>query len=101
MVNLDLTILLKRWIEVKTWRGSSSGVARAFPGGRLAHPEGQNEEENSKVWGKNDQNLRKKLGKWNSCPPGTVRLATTLGSSMPFHVCINKLQDRQAQWHMT
>ena len=24
----------------------SSGVARAFPGGRLAHPEGQNEEEN-------------------------------------------------------
>ena len=25
---------------------SCSGVARAFPGGRLAHPEGQNEEEN-------------------------------------------------------
>ena len=24
----------------------SSGVARAFPGGRLAHPEGQNDEEN-------------------------------------------------------
>ena len=24
----------------------SSGVARAFPGGRVAHPEGQNEEEN-------------------------------------------------------
>ena len=23
----------------------TSGVARAFPGGRLAHPEGQNEEE--------------------------------------------------------
>ena len=23
-----------------------SGVARAFPGGRLAHPEGQTEEEN-------------------------------------------------------
>ena len=23
-----------------------SGVSRAFPGGRLAHPEGQNEEEN-------------------------------------------------------
>ena len=23
-----------------------SGVARAFPGGRLTHPEGQNEEEN-------------------------------------------------------
>ena len=26
--------------------GAGSGVARAFPGGRLAHPEGQNEEEN-------------------------------------------------------
>ena len=25
----------------------SSGVARAFPGGRLAHPEGQNGEENN------------------------------------------------------
>ena len=23
-----------------------SGVARAFPGGRVAHPEGQNEDEN-------------------------------------------------------
>ena len=41
----------------------SSGVARAFSGGRLAHPEGQNEEEISKVWGKIrkiDQSLRKK-----------------------------------------
>ena len=55
-----------------------SGVARAFPGGRLAHPEGQNEEENKTVWGKIDRNLRKKWGKWNSCPPGTVRLATAL-----------------------
>ena len=25
----------------------ASGVAMAFPGGRLAHPEGQNEEENT------------------------------------------------------
>ena len=25
---------------------TDSGVARAFPGGRLAHPEDQNEEEN-------------------------------------------------------
>ena len=30
------------WISM----GLTSGVARAFPGGRLAHPEGQNEEEN-------------------------------------------------------
>ena len=29
-----------------------SGVARTFPGGRVAHPEGQNEEEN-------EQSLRK------------------------------------------
>ena len=33
------------------WRAAgdprlASGVARAFPGGRVAHPEGQNEEEN-------------------------------------------------------
>ena len=37
----------------------------------------------SKIWGqirKIDQNLRKKGGKWNSCPPGTVRLATALVS---------------------
>ena len=26
----------------------SSSVARAFPGGQVAHPEGQNEEENEK-----------------------------------------------------
>ena len=43
-----------------------SGVARAFSDGRLAHPEGQNEEENkqnlrenkknwSEIWGKNEE----------------------------------------------
>ena len=32
---------------------STSGVAKAFPSGRLAHPEGQNEEENKKKIGKN------------------------------------------------
>ena len=35
-----------------------SGVARAFPGGRLAQPEGQNEEENEK-------SLRKNKKKWS------------------------------------
>ena len=30
-----------------------SGVARDFPGGRLAHPEGQNEDENEKCLRKN------------------------------------------------
>ena len=43
----------------------------------LASVEGQNEEENKKIR-KIDQNLRKKSGKWNSCPPGTVKQATAL-----------------------
>ena len=34
-------------LEKPPW-GEISGVARAFPGGRLAHPESQNEEENEK-----------------------------------------------------
>ena len=45
----------------------------------------------SKVWGKIrkiDQNLRKKLGKWNSCPPGTVRLATALNVVQIFYCLI-------------
>ena len=37
----------------------SSGVARAFPGGRLAHPEGQNEEENEKSLRKSKKTLSK------------------------------------------
>ena len=44
----------------------SSGVARAFPGGRLAHPEGQNEEENKlslrknkKICSKFEEKMRK------------------------------------------
>ena len=43
-----------------------SVVARAFPGGRLAHPEGQNEEENEnslrkhkKTWSKFEEKIRK------------------------------------------
>ena len=35
---------------------ASSGVARAFSGGRLAHPEGQNEEENEQSLRKNKKN---------------------------------------------
>ena len=48
------------------WAPSSSGVARAFPGGQLAHPEGQNEEENEKslrisqkIWSKLEEKMRK------------------------------------------
>ena len=33
-------------------QGKTSGIARTFPGGRAAHPEDQNEEEN-------EENLRK------------------------------------------
>ena len=48
------------------WLGrqyKNSGVARAFPGGQLAHPEGQNEEENKsslrKNWSKFEEKMRK------------------------------------------
>ena len=34
----------------------SSGVARAFPGGRLAHPEGHNEDEKQEDLRKNKNN---------------------------------------------
>ena len=59
----------------------NSGVARVFPGGRVAHPDDQNEEENEEIWGK----IRDPTGKWGkieemflSCPPGSERLATAL-----------------------
>ena len=65
----------------------ASGVARAFPGGWVAHPESQNEEENEKSLRKNKKKWSKfgeKWGKWNSCPPGTVRLATALAVALLF-----------------
>ena len=71
--------------DLRPWKqksGQPSGVARAFPGGRVAQPESQNEEENEESLRKNKRKLSKfggKWGKWNSCPPGTVRLATALG----------------------
>ena len=77
-----------------------SSVARAFPGGRVAHPEGQIEEENEKILRKNESNLlniEEKWGKWKSCPPGTHvyflgtgRLATALPTRVGFLP--------QAQW---
>ena len=45
-------------IEIVLNSNTPSGVARAFPGGRLAHPESQNEEENEK-------SLREKQEKWS------------------------------------
>ena len=62
-----------------SWANINSGVARAFPGGRGAHPEGQNEEKNKKSLRKNKKNMIEIWGKWgkrNSRPPGIVRLAT-------------------------
>ena len=48
------------WQYSKSWahRCILSGVARDFPGGRVVHPEGQNEEENEK-------SLRKRKKNWS------------------------------------
>ena len=52
-----LTPHLSKSIQYSLFYGASkvksSGVARASPGGRLAHPEGQNEEENKSSLRKN------------------------------------------------
>ena len=64
------------WIKMEY--AISSGVARAFPGGRVAHPERQNEEENKlslrknkKTWSKFEERMRKVelLPTWN-CEAG-------------------------------
>ena len=59
-----------------------SGEAMAFPSRRVAHPERPNEEENEKNLSKNKRNWlkvdEKKKRKCNTCPPGTVRLATAM-----------------------
>ena len=63
-------------------KGYFSGVARAFPGGRVNHPEDQNEEENSEKMRKNERKYRKKRKieeLFLICPPESVRLATALG----------------------
>ena len=46
----------------------ASGVARAFPGGRAAHPEDQNEEENEEKLRKNDRSYRKMRKDWGNHP---------------------------------
>ena len=45
-----------------------SGVARAFPGGRAAHPEDQNEEENKENLRKNERTYRKMRKDWGNVP---------------------------------
>ena len=86
------TLTIERQPNTQLWLKTAcfsnpeiSGEARAFPGGRLAHPEGRNEEENEQSLRKNKKNwsrFEEKWGKWNSCPPGTVRLATALIQSI-------------------
>ena len=70
-------------LNTETKISALSGVARAFSGGRFANPEGQNEEENEQSMRKNKKNwprFEEKWGKWNSCPPRTVRLAMALSA---------------------
>ena len=62
------------WILSKTPLHNTSGVARAFPGGQVAHPESQNEEENEKSLRKNKKKLSKfgeKMRKVELLPTGT------------------------------
>ena len=52
--------LFSVWFVVNALLGSplnhgASGVARAFPGGRVAHPERQNEEENKSKFEENEE----------------------------------------------
>ena len=65
-------------------------------------PPGKNEEslrENKKKWGK----FEGEWGKWNSCTPGTVRLATPLGTAgrcsctIP-RSCAYQLPDEESNW---
>ena len=63
-----------------------SGVARAF---RVGHgPKWGRMRKVLRKIKKIDWNSRKKWGKWNSCPPGTARLATALYPTLK----LNKLQ---------
>ena len=45
-----------------------NGVARAFPGGRAAHPEDQNEEENKENLRKNERTYRKMRNNLGNVP---------------------------------
>ena len=71
-----------------------SGVARAFPGGQLAHPEDQNEEKIKE----NERNLKKKWGRIeemiSSCPPG----AAGFGPALPTKIFMLFLKNAQKQY---
>ena len=58
-----------------------SGIARAFPGRRAAHPENQIEEEKQgklRKMGENKRRMRKNEEMFLSCPPEVASLATPL-----------------------
>ena len=72
---------------------SSQWRSQGLPGWATRPPEepkwGRKLEKFEEKYEKNYQNLRKKWGKWNSCPPGTVRLATALDHQYlekPIHI---------------
>ena len=53
MVSQNVKITIYLFIYYFKKCDGTSGVARAFPGGRVAHPESQNEEEDEKSLRKN------------------------------------------------
>ena len=55
-------------INGDVWYIFVSGVARAFPGGRSAHPEDQNEEENEERLRKNERSYKKMRKDWGNHP---------------------------------
>ena len=68
-------------LQLSLWWVCVSGVARAFPGGRVTRPEVQNEEENEEKLRKNEgkyRKMRKIEEMFLSCPPGSERQATAL-----------------------
>ena len=70
---------------------ADSGVARAFPGGRVAHPEGQNEEENTQSLRENKKNwwkFEEKMRKVEHLPTRDMRLATALMADGNILQCI-------------
>ena len=65
----------KVWLDFQLFKWNQCYVKVSHSGGKIR---------------KIDQNLREKWGKWNSCPPGTVRLAMALVSQMPCMLTIIK-----------
>ena len=52
----ELVMIMSALEDAFKGKHTSSTVARAFPVGRVAHPEGQNEGENEKILRKNKSN---------------------------------------------